>query len=52
MTPLDLPDEPRWVEAHGIAAEGTGWRRVLEDGGVVGHDRAKLAVIHGEPPAA
>ncbi|MDQ3363918.1 MAG: GNAT family N-acetyltransferase [Myxococcota bacterium] len=52
MTPLDLPDEPRWVEAHGIAAHPTSWRRALEHGGVIGHARAKLAVIHGAPPPA
>jgi hypothetical protein len=38
---LDLPDEPRWVEAHGIAADPTSWRR----DGAVGSERAKLAVI-------
>lgn len=41
---LPLPDEPRWVEAHGIAADTAGWRRDLGAGFVVGHDRARLVV--------
>lgn len=40
---LDLPDEPRWVEAHGIAADPASWRR----DGAIGSERAKLAVIIG-----
>ncbi|MGE5180510.1 MAG: GNAT family N-acetyltransferase [Acidobacteriota bacterium] len=49
MTPLDLPDVPRWVEAHGIAGDPEGWR----DGAVVGHDRARLIVVAGDAdPAA
>jgi hypothetical protein len=42
---LALPDEPRWVEAHGIAADPTGWRRELGTGIAVGHDAARLIVI-------
>jgi hypothetical protein len=45
MTPLELPDEPRWVEAHGIAADPAGWRRSLGDGFAVGHDAARLVVV-------
>ncbi|MBL9016595.1 MAG: GNAT family N-acetyltransferase [Myxococcales bacterium] len=46
---LDLPDEPRWVEAHGLAADPTSWQR----DGAVGNERAKLAVIIGRAdPAA
>ena len=46
---LDLPDEPRWIEAHGIAADPTSWQK----GGAVGSDRAKLIVITGAAdPAA
>ena len=45
---LDLPDLPRWVEAHGIAASGEGWR---EDG-AIGHDGAKLIVIYGDGDAS
>ncbi len=50
---IDLPDEPRWVEAHGIAADPTSWRRALGGGGIVVSDRARLGVVFGEAdPAA
>jgi hypothetical protein len=42
---LDLPDVPRWVEAHGIAGDPHGWRESLEGGALVGHDAARLAVV-------
>lgn len=42
---LELPDEPRWIEAHGIAGDPTGWRRDLDGGFAVGHDGARLIVI-------
>jgi GNAT superfamily N-acetyltransferase len=45
---LALPDLPRWVEAHGIAADPTSWRRELGAGFCVGNDRAKLIVIAGD----
>ena len=45
---LELPDEPRWVEAHGIAADPASWRRALGDGGAVGSERARLVVAFGE----
>jgi hypothetical protein len=46
---LELPDVPRWIEAHGIAGDPDGWR----EGTVVGHDAAKLIVVVGEiEPAA
>ena len=48
MTPLELPDVPRWVEAHGIAADPDGWRERAGDGVVFGHDVAKLLVVTGE----
>ncbi len=48
MTALDLPDVPRWVEAHGIAGDPDGWR----DGAVVGHDRARLIVVVGDADPA
>lgn len=49
MTALELPDVPRWVEAHGIAGDRDGWR----DGVLVGHDAARLVVVIGEAdPAA
>ncbi len=51
---MNLPDLPRWVEAHGIAADPEGWQRPLGGGFAVGLDRAKLVVIGGEadPDAA
>jgi hypothetical protein len=45
---IDLPDIPRWVEAHAIAADPTGWHRALGAGFAVGHDRARLIVIAGD----
>ncbi len=48
MTALDLPDVPRWVEAHGIAADPESWRRELGGGFAVGHDEARLIVVAGE----
>lgn len=52
MTPLDLPDEPRWVEAHGMAADPSSWWRALGGGAVAGNDAARLAVVYGEAEAA
>jgi len=53
VTPLDLPDEPRYVEAHGIASDPESWRRELGPGFAVGSDRARLVVVCGEAdPAA
>ena len=47
---IDLPDVPRWVEAHGIAADPTHWRRELPNGTIaLGHDAARLAVLIGDP---
>jgi len=45
---LGLPDLPRWIEAHGIAADPESWIR----DGAVGSARAKLIVITGEADAA
>ena len=45
---LELPDVPRWIEAHGIAADAASWRR----GFAVGNPRAKLIVIIDEDAAA
>ena len=45
---IDLPDEPRWVEAHGIAADRASWRRTLGAGAAVGSDSAKLVVAFGD----
>lgn len=44
MIVLDLPDVPRWIEAHGIAGDPEGW----QEGPVVGHDRAQLIVVTGD----
>lgn len=47
---LDLPDLPRWVEAHGIAADPQHWRLELgPDGFALGHDQARLVVVIGDP---
>ncbi len=45
---IDLPDLPRWVEAHAIAADPAGWQRELGGGFALGHDRARLIVIAGD----
>src|SRR5262249_28858715 len=52
IAPLELPDEPRWIEAHGIAADPASWRRELGGGFAVGNDRARLIVIAGDADAA
>ena len=48
---LELPDVPRWVEAHGIAADPGGWRESLGGGIVLGHDAARLIVVAGDVEA-
>jgi GNAT superfamily N-acetyltransferase len=48
---LDLPDVPRWIEAHGIAGDPDGWREPVKGGAIVGHDAAKLAVVVGDAEA-
>lgn len=51
--PLALPDVPRWIEAHGIAADPASWQRALGGGFAVGSDRARLIVVVGDAdPAA
>lgn len=50
--PLELPDVPRWIEAHGMAADPASWRRALSGGFAVGNDRARLIVVAGDPAAA
>jgi hypothetical protein len=52
IAPLELPDLPRWVEAHGIATDPSSWRRALGDGFAVGNDRARLIVVAGDAAAA
>jgi len=50
--PLALPDVPRWIEAHGLAADPASWRRELGAGFAVGNDRARLIVVAGDADAA
>jgi hypothetical protein len=45
---IDLPDVPRWVEAHGIAGDPAHWRRPLGGGTALGHDAARLIVVTGD----
>lgn len=49
---LDLPDVPRWVEAHGLLADPSSWLERWPDGAVVGNAGDELAVICGEPRPA
>lgn len=51
MTALELPDEPRYVEAHGIASDPASWRCELGPGFAVGSHRARLVVVCGEADA-
>lgn len=44
----ELPDVPRWVEAHGIASDPSHWRRALGGGIALGHDAARLIVVIGD----
>lgn len=44
---IELPDEPRWVEAHGLLADAASWHRAWSGGGLIGHGGARLAVVHG-----
>lgn len=48
---IELPDVPRWVEAHGIAADSTHWREPMGAGFALGHDDMKLIVIAGDADA-
>jgi hypothetical protein len=49
--PLDLPDLPRWIEAHGMAADPASWQRRLGGGFAVGNDAARLVVVAGDAGA-
>ncbi|HET9625486.1 MAG TPA: hypothetical protein VFP84_29165, partial [Kofleriaceae bacterium] len=44
----ELPDEPRWLEAHGLAADPASWRHPLGAGLALGNDAAGLIVIVGD----
>jgi hypothetical protein len=48
---VNLPDEPRWVEAHGIAADPGGWVRPCGAGLAIGHDGARLIVLTARTPS-
>jgi hypothetical protein len=50
--PLAVPDVPRWIEAHGIAADPASWRRTLGTGVALGSDAARLIVVVGEADPA
>jgi hypothetical protein len=53
IAPLDVPDVPRWVEAHGIASDPASWSRTLGAGLAVASDAARLVVVVGDAdPAA
>jgi hypothetical protein len=44
----ELPDEPRWVEANGIAASREGWRVTIGPAGMaLGHDATRLIALAG-----
>jgi hypothetical protein len=49
---LDVPDIPRWIEAHGIAADPSSWRREIGAGFAVGSDAARLVVVAGDADPA
>jgi GNAT superfamily N-acetyltransferase len=52
VSALDLPDLPRWVQAHGIASDPAHWRRPLGPHAfALGHDGARLVVIVGDEPS-
>jgi predicted GNAT family acetyltransferase len=44
---IELPDEPRWVEAHGLCSEPDSWHAAWPGGGIIGSERAALAVAVG-----
>jgi len=54
MTSLPIPDEPRYVEAHGLAADPASWQRTLGAGGCVGSDDGiePLICVWGDAPVA
>jgi len=46
--PLGIADVPRWIEAHGIAADPASWQRTLGHGRAVASDSARLVVVLGD----
>lgn len=47
-----LPDIPRWLEAHDLAADPLHWRRELGAGFAIGHDTHQLICVIGDPDPA
>ncbi len=45
---FELPDEPRWVEAHGLWAEPDSWIERWPGGAMLGNAAAQLAVVCGQ----
>lgn len=52
IDPVEVPDVPRWIEAHGIAADPASWQRMLGRGRAVVSDSARLAVLLGDADPA
>ena len=51
IAPVDVPDIPRWIEAHGIAADPASWERPVGGGVALGSDPARLIVVVGDADA-
>lgn len=49
---FELPDEPRWVEAHGLLAQPESWHRSWPGGGLIASDAAQLGVGLGRCDSA
>jgi GNAT superfamily N-acetyltransferase len=48
---LELPDEPRWVEANALLASGEAWQAAAGAGVVLGHDGARLMIATADAEA-
>ena len=48
---LDVPDQPRWVEARAILDHGDGWITAAGAGHVVGHDASGLLIATADADA-
>jgi hypothetical protein len=48
---IDLPDEPRWVEANALLASGEAWQEPAGAGAVLGHDGARLMIATADADA-
>jgi GNAT superfamily N-acetyltransferase len=49
---LELPDEPRWVEANALLASGEAWQAPAGAGVLLGHDGARLMIATGDADAS